>query len=108
MQTRFNLSALEYAEMRRAGTPHTLIDVREPWEYALARIEGSLLRPLGEIEHWASELDREASYVLLCHHGVRSLAACQYLRFLGFRNVLNLDGGIDAWSRRVDPSIRRY
>lgn len=104
----FNLSPFDYAEMRRQGIAHTLIDVREPWEHALARIEGSLLRPLGEVERWAGELDREACYVLMCHHGVRSLAACQYLRHLGFSDVHNLDGGIDAWSRLIDPGVRRY
>lgn len=108
MQASFNLSPRDYATMRRDGVTHTLIDVREPWEYALAHIEGSVLRPLGEIERWVNEFDRNASYVLVCHHGVRSLMACQYLHHLGFRDVRNLEGGIDAWSRWIDPSIRRY
>ncbi len=88
--------------------PAVLIDVREPWEFEIARIDGAKLMPLGEIHEWAASLNRDLSYVLMCHHGVRSAWACQVLRSLGFTDVTNLDGGIDAWALFVDPEMRRY
>jgi len=99
---------MEYAAQRRAGNRARLIDVREPWEFEVARIDGAQLMPLGEIYEWAAALDRGAPYVLMCHHGVRSAVACQVLHALGFEDVTNLDGGIDAWARFVDPTVRRY
>jgi rhodanese-related sulfurtransferase len=85
-----------------------LIDVREPWEYDIAHIIGARLLPLGQIYEWAHTLDKNASYVVMCHHGSRSAMACQVLQSLGFSRVVNLDGGIDAWSYVVDPSVARY
>lgn len=85
-----------------------LIDVREPWEFEIAHIDGALLLPLDEIHTWAAELDRDKSYVLVCHYGVRSALACRILQALGFSDVVNLDGGMDAWALFVDPSVRRY
>jgi len=86
-----------------------LIDVREPSEYRTARIEGSELRPLGQIMQWAQELtDKNEEIVLHCHHGMRSDRACQYLAAQGFTNLKNLAGGIDEWSIKIDPSVARY
>lgn len=85
-----------------------LIDVREPWEFEIARIDDALLMPLDEIYTWAAGLERDATYVIMCHHGIRSALACQVLQTLGFTNVVNLDGGIDAWARFVDSRMRRY
>ena len=98
----------EYAKLRQADYPPVLIDVREPWEYGRARIDGAQLMPLAGIANWAEELSRDASYVIMCHHGVRSAMAVQVLAGLGFRNVMNLDGGIDAWSRHVDSTVPVY
>lgn len=91
-----------------AGEDIALIDVREPWEHQYARIPDSELRPLGEIDAWASSLDPGKSYVLYCHSGVRSFHACLLLERRGFRAVKNLSGGIDAWSVEVDPQVPRY
>lgn len=99
---------MEYAIRRQAGDPAVLIDVREPWEFAIARIDGALLMPLDEIYTWAAGLNRDASYVIMCHHGIRSALACHVLQTLGFDDVVNLDGGIDAWARFVDPRMKRY
>ncbi len=85
-----------------------LLDVREQWEHDLARIEGSTLIPLGELERRVEELDREAEIIVMCHHGVRSFHATMYLRDRGFPKVQNLAGGIDGWSVRVDQSVPRY
>jgi len=99
----------ELKAKREAGESFRLIDVREPSEYRTAKIEGSELRPLGQIAQWARELaDKNEEIVLHCHHGMRSDRACQYLAAQGFTNLKNLIGGIDHWSLKVDPSVPRY
>jgi len=85
-----------------------LIDVREPFEYEIAHIEGSKLIPLGEIQNRTSEMDPNKDIVLQCHHGGRSMKALQILQSRGFKKLKNLTGGIDAWAERVDPSMARY
>jgi adenylyltransferase/sulfurtransferase len=84
------------------------VDVREPHEYQIARIEGARLIPLGELAARLGELDSAREVVLYCHHGVRSMAALQELRRAGFRRLRSLRGGIEAWSLEVDPSVPRY
>ena len=86
----------------------TLIDVREPYEYEIARIDGSRLIPLGELETHVSELPRTGALVLQCHSGGRSEHAVRILQEAGFENAVNLEGGIDAWSVEVDPAVPRY
>ena len=86
----------------------TLIDVREPYEYEIARIAGSRLIPLGELETHVDELPRSGTLVLQCHSGGRSEHAARLLREAGFENVYNLKGGIDAWSVEIDPAVPRY
>ncbi len=98
------------AERRKAGEELLLIDVREPFEAELARIEGARLIPLGELEAALPGLEawRDRPVVIHCHHGGRSRTACQLLRDRGFGRVENLRGGIEAWSREVDPRVPRY
>ncbi len=89
--------------------PVTLIDVREPWEYQTARIEGATLIPMGEIPSRAhQELDPEAHIIVYCHHGVRSMSVTAWLRQQGFEKAQSMAGGIDAWSRRVDGKVPVY
>ena len=90
-----------------AGERPELLDVREPWEYELARIEGSKLLPMGELPERVSELDPETETVVICHHGSRSAYVTQALQRSGFARVLNLEGGLDAYSM-VDSSVPRY
>ncbi len=86
-----------------------LLDVREPGEYAVARIEGSLLMPMGDVSGRANqELDPDTHIVTICHHGVRSMNVAVWLRNQGFEKTQSLRGGIDAWSTTVDPAIARY
>jgi rhodanese-related sulfurtransferase len=86
-----------------------LLDVREPWEYEAARIEGSTLMPMGDVPGRAfQELDPEAHIVAICHHGVRSLNVAAWLRNQGFENAQSLRGGIDAWSAEIDTAVPRY
>jgi molybdopterin/thiamine biosynthesis adenylyltransferase/rhodanese-related sulfurtransferase len=86
----------------------TLIDVREPFEYEIAKIEAARLIPLGELESRLSELPRSGPLILQCHSGGRSEHAVRLLQEAGFQNALNLVGGIDAWSAEIDPDVPRY
>jgi adenylyltransferase/sulfurtransferase len=83
------------------------LDVREPWEYELARLPGAILIPLGELADRVGELDRSRPLVAYCHHGLRSLQALRILQGAGFTELAHLSGGIDAYSR-LDPSVPRY
>ena len=95
--------------LRKENDRLTLLDVREPWEYQLARIEGSKHIPMGDIPSRAhQELAPDAHIVVVCHHGVRSLNVTHWLRQQGFENVQSLRGGIDRWSRSIDPKIPVY
>lgn len=85
-----------------------LVDVREPLEWAIGRIEGARHIPLGSLAARLEELPRDRDVVLYCHHGVRSLRALEFLRSAGFPRTRSLAGGIDAWSREVDPAVSRY
>ncbi len=104
-----NMTVDELKTKMDQGEKLRLIDVREQREYDVANIEGSELKPLGQIMQWMSELpDKSEQIVLHCHHGGRSGRACQFLSQQGFTNLSNLEGGIDAWSTRIDPKVPRY
>jgi rhodanese-related sulfurtransferase len=85
-----------------------LLDVREPWEYEKARIEGSTLIPMREIPARIGEVDEDQEVVAICHHGGRSMQVAVFLEKQGFKRVHNLVGGIDAWARTVDPAVPQY
>jgi len=102
------ISVVDLSQRLSQPNPPVIIDVREPDEFEYAHIEGAILKPLDDIEQWAGELDREGEYVLQCHSGGRSGHATAYLQSLGFKRVFNLRGGIDAWSRQIDPNVPRY
>jgi rhodanese-related sulfurtransferase len=94
----------------RRGEPLYLLDVRRPDEHETARIQGSVLIPLDELSSRTDEIEpaEGALIVAYCHHGVRSLSAAALLERAGFQNVVSLRGGIDAWSREIDPAVPRY
>jgi rhodanese-related sulfurtransferase len=85
-----------------------LLDVRQDWETKLCRLPNAVHIPIEEIELRSDELDSGNEIVVYCHQGVRSAAVAEYLRGLGFGRVRNLAGGLDAWARTVDPTMRRY
>jgi rhodanese-related sulfurtransferase len=85
-----------------------LLDVREPWEWDTARIEGAKLIPMREVPARVAELDRGQEVVAICHHGGRSQQVAMFLEKNGFAKVHNLQGGVDAWSRTVDPAVPLY
>ena len=106
-----SVASISVAELKRkmdSREPLTLIDVREPYESEIARIEGSKLIPLGELETRLGEIPREKMIVMHCHSGMRSERGAQLLRQAGFENVYNLEGGIEAWSSEVDSTVPRY
>ena len=107
----YEISTRELKELLASGAKESfvLLDVRELWEQEEARIEGSVLMPMGDVPSRAhQELDPESHIVAICHHGVRSMSVTAWLRDQGFERAQSLRGGIDAWSAEVDPSIPRY
>ncbi len=91
------------------GRDFRLIDVREADEWAIGRLPEAELIPLSQFQKKAlEELSPEEEIILYCHHGMRSAKAQGFLKAQGYENVLNLTGGIDAWSREVDPAVQRY
>jgi rhodanese-related sulfurtransferase len=104
------LSAIELAHWLRDGArPRPfLLDVREPWEFQICRIEGSELIPLRALGARVYDLDRARPTVCICHHGNRSAYAAMFLAQHGFHDVYNLTGGVAAWSREVDPAMPTY
>jgi len=85
-----------------------ILDVREPGEIAIAPFPGATHIPMGDIPSRLTELDPDRETVVVCHHGVRSAQVAMYLARMGFERILNLAGGIDAWSEDADPSTPRY
>ncbi len=93
------------------GNTAALIDVREPEEFALAHIEGSQLVPMQSVPaelQRLEELADQRDLLVLCHHGVRSLQVVAWLRERGIENCFSVTGGIDLWSRQIDPGVPRY
>ncbi|HVS15076.1 MAG TPA: Grx4 family monothiol glutaredoxin [Thermoanaerobaculia bacterium] len=101
------MSVQELAALRERGEPLRLIDVRTPEERERAALEGSELFDAA-LERELVELDKDTRLVFLCHHGNRSQIAAQRFAARGFRNLHNVAGGLEAWSREIDPSVPRY
>jgi adenylyltransferase/sulfurtransferase len=104
----FEIDVTELKSWMDEGRPVTVLDVRNPEEYAIGRIQGSVLIPLHELKDRLGELNPADMIVAHCHHGMRSARAIQFLREMGFDRTRNLAGGIDSWSEEVDPSVPRY
>ncbi|HEX5849278.1 MAG TPA: rhodanese-like domain-containing protein [Rubrobacter sp.] len=102
-----NISAGQLKERLDAGDEPVVLDVRERWEFDLARIEGSRLIPISELGERVTELDPAAETVVVCHHGSRSAYVTRALQRAGFESVSNLEGGLDAYSF-ADESVPRY
>jgi rhodanese-related sulfurtransferase len=104
----YEISAADAAALLKENHAR-LIDVREPWELATARIEGSVPMPMGDVPSRAhQELDPDERLVIVCHHGIRSMNVTVWLRNQGYEQAQSLRGGIDAWSAEVDPAVNRY
>ena len=105
----YEISDTELKSLLDGKADVVLLDVREPWECEVARIAGSKQIPMGEVPaRFNQELDPDSHIVVVCHHGVRSMNVTSWLRQQGFENVQSLRGGIDRWSREIDPSVPLY
>lgn len=102
------MRASEYAEWVSAGRPHVLLDVREPWEYAIAALPNALHLPFATVFHQLERIPRDRPVVVICHHGVRSWHVACILEQNGFDDVINLSGGIEDYRRTVDPGLPGY
>jgi adenylyltransferase/sulfurtransferase len=102
------ITSLELKKRLDRGEKLTIIDVREPNEYQINRIEGSILIPLGDVPRRYAEFDPNQELIMQCKSGARSGRAADYLRSVGFKKVLNLKGGILDWIDKVDPSQPKY
>ncbi len=102
-------SARDVDDLLKQANPKPLIlDVREPWEYAICRLDDAELVPMRQLPAALSQLDPERETVVVCHHGIRSFSVCRYLEQMGFTNLVNLEGGVAAWARDVDPDMAAY
>ncbi len=100
-------SAHQLAGYLKSHTPR-LIDVREPWEFDICQIENSELLPMGRVPSSLQLFHESAEYVIICHHGIRSMQVINFLTHHGIHNTINLDGGVDAWAREIDLSMPVY
>lgn len=85
-----------------------LLDVREDWEYDICHLAGSLLMPMAQVPALMAELDKSRETVVICHHGIRSRMIGAYLEQAGFDNIINLQGGLDAWAKVIDNTMSTY
>jgi adenylyltransferase/sulfurtransferase len=97
-------------QQRRAASPErsVIIDVREPYELEICRIEGARHIPMRQIPEHVDTLDRDKHLLILCHSGMRSRRVTEFLRSRGLNAVSNISGGIDAWAEEIEPGMRRY
>ena len=95
-------------QVRLASQDLLLLDIREPWEVETAPMAAARHLPIGQLPARIHELPTDREIVVICHHGVRSLAAAQWLLANGFERVADLEGGTEAWAALVDPGMTRY
>ena len=106
--TAAELQAYLQAASEEKTPPPLLLDVRETWEFEHCHLAHSKLVPMRQIPDYATQLDPEQETVVICHHGIRSRQVAQYLESLGFTNLINLTGGVEAWANDIDPEMKRY
>lgn len=102
------ITPAEMKERLNRGENFLLVDVREPWEYELCRIDGAKLIPMGSIPANLQALDVDEAVVCYCHHGMRSMDVAVWLRGQGVQRAKSLAGGIERWSLEIDPRVPRY
>ena len=104
----YEIQPAEVNRLRAAGEHFTFLDCREPWEYQTAHIEGAMHIPMQDIPARIQELDPDNHIVVICHHGVRSMNVTAWLRQQGYEKSQSVAGGIDRWSRVIDPKVPTY
>lgn len=106
-----DVPAIEVEQLRdllQSSAPPLVLDVREKRENEICSLPGSQLIPLGDLQNRYAELPKDQKIVVHCHHGGRSARATAFLLQHGYKNVVNLAGGIHAWSERIDPTVKTY
>lgn len=106
--TELEITTAELKKRLDAGEKILLIDVREPWEYEVCRIDGAKLIPMRTIPANLQSLDADGPVICYCHHGMRSLDVAVWLQKQGVESARSLAGGIDKWSAEIDPKVPRY
>ncbi|MDH5393690.1 MAG: rhodanese-like domain-containing protein [Gammaproteobacteria bacterium] len=94
--------------LEQASNQPLLLDVREAWEFDICSIAGSLLIPMAKIPSKIQTLNPDQEIVVICHHGIRSANVCRYLEHQGFKHMINLSGGVQAWAQQVDNNMSVY
>lgn len=107
MKREREISVSETKRLLESPEPPLLLDVRNPWEFEICRIDGSLLLPLGQLPSRVAEVERGRKIVVYCHHGQRSLMAAEFLSQEGY-DAVSMAGGIEEWAREVEPGMARY
>ena len=102
------LSPLQVQTYLKQQHQALVLDVREPWEWEKCHLAGSKLLPMGQILAQIETLDKTQPTVVVCHHGIRSRQVARYLESVGFETMINLAGGLDAWSKELDPTMAQY
>lgn len=102
------LSPEEFKQWSDSKKMYQILDVRERWEYDLVHLNNAILRPLGFLQMNPPELDKEKPVIVYCHHGMRSLSGCSILEGLGFKDVYNLNGGIDLYAQTINTAMPTY
>jgi len=100
--------SVEEAKQKLDRGEAILIDVREPWEVQTASVAGAKNIPMGDVASRQQELDPDKNILVMCHHGVRSLKVTNWLREHGYEKAQSVRGGIDAWSKKIDPKVPVY
>ncbi len=103
-----NLSPVEVQSLLNSNQTYRIIDVREEWEYNLVKLDKAELMPLSKFAKIYEQLNPEEILIIYCHHGTRSYSICNFLKSKGYKNLINLKGGINAWSLQIDSSLTRY
>ena len=101
------IDAVQLAVQLEHETP-MLLDVREPWEFEICHIDGSINIPMGQISQQLEQLQTASEIVVICHHGIRSQQVISFLQRQSAAALVNLDGGVDAWARTIDPAMPVY
>ena len=99
---------LEACQLETDRPQPLLLDVRQPWEYDVCKIENSILIPMSQIPAELASLDFDRETVVICHHGIRSRNIGRYLEHAGFSNIINLSGGVAQWAQTVDTQMATY
>ena len=105
MQT---IPAEELKKKLDTGEKPILLDVRESWEFSICKIKNSINISMSNPEKLINELNTDDEIIVICHHGMRSFQVCEFLEENGFKDVLNLDGGIDSWAKTIDKDMPQY